>query len=98
MSDSSTPVANPETIEDLGASIGDGLEARVIVYNCDCHTYHQVIKLFCEIIPGMSSERAFELAWRIDHEGQAAVFSGDWETAEQIGKRLAAGGLRVAVQ
>jgi ATP-dependent Clp protease adaptor protein ClpS len=46
----------------------------------------------------MNSRRAFELAWKIDHEGQALVYNGDWETAEGIGKQLAAGGLRVAVQ
>jgi ATP-dependent Clp protease adaptor protein ClpS len=94
----STPVAIPGQSEDLSNKTGTGHEARVIVYNCDCHTYHQVITLLCEIIPGMNSRRAFELAWKIDHEGQALVYNGDWETSEGIGKQLAAGGLRVAVQ
>jgi ATP-dependent Clp protease adapter protein ClpS len=66
--------------------------------NCDCHTYQQVIALFCKCIPGMNSSRAFELAWRIDHEGQATVYSGERKAAEEIGKKLAAGGLRVGVQ
>ncbi len=93
-----TPVAIPGQSEDVSIGIGTDHEARVIVYNCDCHTYHQVITLLCQIVPGMSSRRAFELAWKIDHEGQALVYNGDWETAEGIGKQLAAGGLRVAVQ
>jgi ATP-dependent Clp protease adaptor protein ClpS len=93
-----TQVATPETEEITGVGTGDGFEAKVIVFNCDCHTYQQVIMLFCRIIPGMSSSRAFELAWRIDHEGQATVFEGDWKTAEDIGAKLAGGGLRVAVQ
>ena len=57
-----------------------------------------VIALFCKCIPGMNSSRAFELAWRIDHEGQATVYSGERKAAEEIGKKLAAGGLRVGVQ
>lgn len=88
----------PETEEITDVGTGDGLEAKVVVFNCDCHTYQQVVALFCRIIPGMSSSRAFELAWKIDHEGQATVYEGEWKTAELIGTRLAGGGLRVAVQ
>lgn len=98
MSDGSATVIIPEAIEEETTGSGDGLEARVIVYNCDCHTYAQVISLFCRAIPGMSRERAFELAYAIDHFGSATVYSGDHKTAEGIAKILAGGGLRVAVQ
>jgi len=70
----------------------------VIVYNCHCHTYQDVISLFCQIIPGMTPSRAFELAWRIDHQGSAGVYQGDRKHAERIGTQLAAGGLRVEVR
>jgi ATP-dependent Clp protease adaptor protein ClpS len=94
--------ATPQTIPDIGEDIqtgsGAGFEARVIVYNCDCHTYQQVIDLFCRFIPGMTSSKAFELAYRIDHEGEAAVFAGASGEAETIAAKLAGGGLRVAVQ
>ena len=93
-----TQVVTPETDEITDIGTGDDLEAKVVVFNCDCHTYQQVIALFCRVIPGMSSSRAFELAWRIDHEGQATVFQGERKTAEGIGAKLAGGGLRVAVQ
>jgi len=98
MSHSPSVADIPVTIEDEIIGTGDGLEARVTVYNCNCHTYQQVIRLFCEAIPGMSSERAFELAFRIDHQGSAVVYNGDWKTSEGIAKHLSAGGLRVAVQ
>ncbi len=88
----------PETKEDQTTGTGDGFEARVIVYNCNCHTYQQVIALFCEAIPGMTPPKAFELAWRIDHEGSAVVYTGEVKTAEGIAKHLAGGGLRVALQ
>jgi ATP-dependent Clp protease adaptor protein ClpS len=88
----------PETIEGQTTGTGDGLEAKVTVYNCNCHTYQQVISLFCQAIPGMNPARAFELAWRIDHEGSAIVYAGERKIAEGIAKQLVAGGLRVAVQ
>ena len=88
----------PETIEDQSTGTGDGLEARVVVYNCNCHTYQQVITLFCLAIPAMTPSKAFELAWRIDHQGSAVVFTGKMKTAEEVAKKLAEGGLRVAVQ
>lgn len=91
-------VITPEILEDITTGTGDGLEARVTVYNCDCHTYQQVIALFCQVIPGMNRHKAFELAWQIDHDGSAVVYNGETEMAEGIAKQLAAGGLRVTVQ
>lgn len=94
--------ATPETVPDIAEEIqtgsGTGFESRVVVYNCDCHTYQQVIELFCRCIPGMTSTKAFELAYRIDHDGEAIVFTGSTDQAENIGAKLAGGGLKVAVQ
>jgi ATP-dependent Clp protease adaptor protein ClpS len=98
MSDFPSAVIIPDTIEDESIGTVDDLEARVTVYNCNCHTYQQVIELFCRIIPGMNPARAFELAWRIDHEGSAIVYTGERDVAEEIAKQLVSGGLRVAVQ
>lgn len=92
------PQTIPETTEEIDTGAGDGFEARVIVYNCECHTYQQVIDLFCRFIPGMTSSKAFELAYRIDHEGEAMVFAGASDQAEEIAAKLAGGGLRVSVQ
>ena len=94
--------ATPETIPDIGEEIhsgtGSGFEARVVVYNCDCHTYKQVIDLFCRFIPGMTSAKAFELAYRIDHERLAIVFTRSTQRADDIAAKLAGGGLTVVVQ
>jgi len=98
MPNPSTPLAVPSVTEEIKTGSGDGLEARVIVYNCDCHTYQQVIDLFCRFIPGMTSSKAFELAYRIDHQGEAVVFAGGSDQAEEIAAKLAGGGLRVSVQ
>lgn len=98
MAKAPAPIATPKTAETTSTGVGNALEARVVVYNCDCHTYQQVIDLFCECIPGMNSSKAFELAWKIDHDGEAVVFAGSWKQAEEIAKKLASGGLRVSVQ
>ena len=98
MAETPVPLATPDTTTDDHTSLGDGLEATVVVYNCNCHTYQQVISLFCEAIPGMNPQKAFELAWQIDHHGSAKVYSGEWKAAEGIAKHLAGGGLRVAIK
>ena len=46
----------------------------------------------------MTPERAFELAWQIDHHGSATVYRGEEKKAEGIAKHLATGGLRVEVR
>ncbi len=98
MAKTPSPMATPLAIETPTTGTGDALEARVIVYNCDCHTYQQVIALFCQCIPGMNSSKAFELAWKIDHDGEAVVYAGTAKQAEEIATKLAAGGLKVSVQ
>lgn len=95
---SSESVASPEVIERESTGSGEGLEGRVILFNCDCHSYDDVIQLLCQAVPGMTPSRAFELAWTIDNTGQAEVFSGPLDTCNEIAASLGAGGLRVQVQ
>jgi ATP-dependent Clp protease adaptor protein ClpS len=85
-------------MEELGTLAGDELGARVILYNCDCHTYQQVIDLLCRAVPQMTPSRAFELAYRIDHTGSAVVYEGSLSICERAASILAGGGLRVVVQ
>ena len=93
----STPQTIPVTTEDSQTTTGSGFESRVIVFNCDCHTYQQVVDLFCRFIPGMTPTKAFDLAYQIDHEGEATVYVGSMEQAEDIAAKLTGGGLRVIV-
>jgi len=86
------------TAKDTSLGTSKDFEAAVTVYNCDCHTYQQVIDLFCRFIPGMNSSKAFELAWRIDHKGNAQVYQGSRKMADTIAAKLAEGGLRVEVR
>ena len=88
----------PYTQETTDLGTGRDFEAEVIVFNCDCHTYQEVISLFCQNIPGMTPHKAFELAWQIDHQGKAIVFQGEIQQADTIGNKLATGGLRIEVR
>jgi len=88
----------PDILEDSDTPVADGLESRVILYNCDCHTYQQVIDLLCRAVPQMTPSHAFELAYRIDHTGSAVVYEGALAICERVASILAGGGLRVAVQ
>jgi ATP-dependent Clp protease adaptor protein ClpS len=94
------PTTEVDEIIEEGTDLetGKDFEAEVVVYNCDCHTYQQVIDLFCRFIPGMNSSKAFELAWRIDHEGSAQVYQGSKKMADNIAEKLAGGGLKVEVR
>ena len=84
--------------EDTTFGTSSDFGSEVIVHNCDCHTYQQVITLFCRYIPNTSPEKAFELAWRIDHQGSAQVYSGEPKMANEIAKKLVEGGLRAEVR
>ena len=98
MAGTKTPFATPVPTETTSTDTSAGIDARVIVFNCECHTYEQVITLFCQNIPSMNPTKAFELAWKIDHDGEAIVFAGTLAEAEEIAAKLGGGGLRVAVQ
>ena len=71
-------------------------QARVIVLNDDINTFEHVVNCLCKIIPGMSSDRAWKLAHRIDGEGSAEVWCGPLEQAELYHQQLSGEGLTMA--
>ena len=60
---------------------------HVVVYNCDCHTFDDVIRGFVRII-GMGAQRAEQLAWHIHRHGEAVVVTVNQEVAELYAHRL----------
>lgn len=81
---------------DRATSRSDYPQARVIVLDDDVNTFQHVVNCLCRIIPGMGSERAWDLAHRIDGEGAADVWSGPLEQAELYHQQLSAEGLTMA--
>ena len=69
---------------------------KIIVLNDDFNTFPHVIKCLVTYIPGMSSDRASELANEIHTQGQALVWVGPQEQAELYHQQLKRAGLTMA--
>ena len=71
-------------------------QARVIVLNDDVNTFQHVVDCLCKIIPGMGTERAWDLAHQVDGQGSAEVWCGPLEQAELYHQQLTGEGLTMA--
>ena len=71
-------------------------QARVIVLNDDVNTFEHVVDCLCKIIPGMGTERAWDLAHQVDGQGSAEVWCGPLEQAELYHQQLTGEGLTMA--
>jgi ATP-dependent Clp protease adapter protein ClpS len=70
---------------------------QAVLYNCDCHTYAQVIQQLMLAI-GCSQDQAYELAWIVDHHGRASVYFGEKTECERVVGILRDIGLRAEVE
>ena len=68
----------------------------VIVLDDDVNTFQHVVNCLRRIIPGVSEEKAWDLANRIDGQGSAEVWCGPLEQAELYHHQLMAEGLTMA--
>lgn len=69
---------------------------KVIVLNDDFNTFDHVANCLMKYIPGMSSDRAWELTEQVHFEGLAVVWSGPQEQAELYHQQLRREGLTMA--
>lgn len=69
---------------------------KVIVLNDDFNTFQHVAECLMKYIPGMTSDRAWELTNQIHFEGQAIVWIGPQEQAELYHQQLSRAGLTMA--
>jgi ATP-dependent Clp protease adaptor protein ClpS len=69
---------------------------KVIVLNDDFNTFQHVASCLMKYIPGMSSDRAWELTNQVHYEGQAIVWVGPQEAAELYHQQLRRAGLTMA--
>ena len=70
---------------------------QAVLYNCDCHTYAQVIQQLMLAIR-CSQDQAYELAWIVDHHGRASVYFGEKTECERVVGILRDIGLRAEVE
>ena len=89
------------TVEDVETDIDDGSGLdnpwQAVLYNCDCHTYAQVIHQLILAI-GCSRDHAYELAWVVDHHGRASVYFGEKAECARVVRILRDIGLRAEVE
>ncbi|ACK65776.1 ATP-dependent Clp protease adaptor protein ClpS [Rippkaea orientalis PCC 8801] len=69
---------------------------KVIVLNDDFNSFEHVAKCLMTYIPGMTSDRAWELTNQVHFEGQATVWVGPQEQAELYHQQLRREGLTMA--
>ncbi|MGK7904031.1 MAG: ATP-dependent Clp protease adapter ClpS [Hormoscilla sp.] len=69
---------------------------KVIVLNDDFNTFQHVHDCLVKYIPGMSSDRAWELTNQVHFEGLAIVWVGPQEPAELYHQQLTRAGLTMA--
>jgi len=71
-------------------------EARIIVLDDHFNTFEHVANCLETFILGMSKERSWELAVKVDSEGLAEVWRGPFEQAELYHQQLLGKGLTMA--
>ena len=69
---------------------------KIIVLNDDVNTFQHVVETLVKYIPGMVSDRAWDLAHQIHNEGLAIVWVGPMEQAELYHEQLSRAGLTMA--
>jgi len=85
----------PEEVADLGTGGGEG--SKVFLFNCECHTFEEVITQLLKAVPGMTRPLAEELAWRAHTQGLAEVYRGSASECDRVAKILGETGLVVQV-
>jgi hypothetical protein len=64
-----------ERREDIGTSEGVVLPRKVVLHNCDCHTFGQVIFALVKTL-NISADHAEQIAWSVHLTGAAVVYEG----------------------
>jgi ATP-dependent Clp protease adapter protein ClpS len=65
------------------------LPRKVVVHNCHCHTFQQVVLALTKSLP-MGVEEAYEFATLVHLTGAAVVYEGELEKCELIANNIIA--------
>src|SRR5215212_9935485 len=97
-SDTTPTITRPDLDRDQGVTPKALLPYRVVVLDCNCHTFDDVEIALCRVIAGMTRQKAHQHAWEIHTTGASVVARGPKERAEHYQEQLAARGLRVTIE
>lgn len=67
----------------------------VILYNCDCHTFDDVIYILMKAT-GCTAEKGLQIAIEVDTKGRAICFSGSKEECDRVADII--GSIRLQVE
>ena len=85
----------PLETEDRTGTGGEG--SKVFLFNCECHTFDEVIAQLVKAVPGMTAAHAEEIAWRVHTTGLAEVYRGGAGDCDRVARVLGETGLIVQV-
>ena len=85
----------PREAADTGTGSGEG--HKVFLFNCECHSFEEVITQLLKAVPGMTRPLAEELAWRAHRNGLAEVYRGSAPECDRVARILGETGLIVHV-
>src|SRR5918998_1126669 len=88
----------PDIDEEIRARLRALRPYKVVVLDCQCHTFDDVEIALCRVIAGMTRQKAHQHAWEIHTTGASVVARGPKERAEHYQEQLAARGLRVTIE
>ena len=71
---------------------------RVVLHNDERNSFDHVAKCLTRHIPGMSSDKAWNLTVKAHNEGRAIVWSGPKEVAEMYYEQLKSDGLSISLE
>ncbi len=85
----------PHETADRTGTGGEG--SKVFLFNCNCHTFDDVIIQLVKAVPGMTPAQAEEIAWRVHTTGLAEVYRGGAPECDRVARVLGETGLIVQV-
>ena len=95
----STPdISSPQLDPDVLSRVRQLRPYKVVVLDCQCHTFDDVERALCQVIPSMTRPKANAHAWEIHTTGASVVATAPRERAEHYGVELRRHGLRVSVE
>lgn len=69
---------------------------NVILFNCDCHTFDDVIDRLMDAL-GFSEQKASQVAYVADQFGSVCVYEGSREDCDKVANTIGITGLKVVV-
>lgn len=77
----------PEVEEETSAAQQRAPRYNVVLFDDDEHSYAYVVEMIMNLF-GMTAEEGFNIAYDVDHIGQAVVLTADFEKAVESQKKI----------